>query len=318
MTFLRFAGLNPSSPEGDTVLLRDEAGKIAACGTREGNVLKYFAVAPDRQGEGLTGTVVTELRKAAFADGIQKLFVYTKPKNGLMFEGLNFHKVAETESVLLLESTRGGIGTFLSREAERLAASEAPKPVGAVVMKADPFTAGHRYLVESAAAECGRLYVFVLSSGKGLLAAEERLRLVKEGTADLENVRVCTTGDYLVSSVTFPDYFLKRESSATVAQCGLDCAVFAGHFAPAFGITRRYVGSEPLSEVTEIYNRTMERLLPAAGIEFTEIPRLCLPNGEPISASKVRALLENGDVGALKDLLPASTYDYLENKGFMR
>lgn len=280
-------------------------------------MLKYIAVDPAQQGRGLTATLLTALRKTAFEEGISKLFIYTKPKNRLMFEDLNFHPVAETESILLLESVRNGLKSFLESAASGVDTAGAAKPVGAIVMNADPFTLGHRYLAETAAGECGRLYIFVLSSDKGRFTAQERLRLVKEGTRDLENVRVLGTGDYLISSATFPDYFLKKESSATVAQCELDCAVFAGFFAPAFKITRRYAGSEPLSPVTETYNRTMERLLPPAGIGFIEIPRLTLPGGEPVSASKVRRLLEENNSAELKGLLPKTTYDYIGSRGLI-
>lgn len=317
LAFLRSAGLSPAPSEGDTVILRDDCGGIAACGTREGNVFKYLAVAPEHQGEGLMGTVITALRRTAFSAGISRTFIYTKPKNGILFEDLSFHKVAESGEVLLLESTRGGVESFVSSLAEKFDAPAAPGPVGAIVMNADPFTLGHRYLVERAVLECGRLYVLVLSSDRGRFTAAERLKLVQEGTKDLENVRVCGTGDYLISAATFPDYFLKKESSATVAQCELDCAVFSARFAPALKITRRYAGSEPLSPVTELYNRTMERLLPPAGIEFHEIQRCCLPSGQPVSASRVRALLESRDGAGLRELLPDTTYEYLESRGLI-
>ena len=51
-------------------------------------------------------------------------------------------------------------------------------------------------------------------------------------------------------------------------------------------------------------------LLPALGVEVTEVPRL-EQDGQPISASRVRALLEKGDLAAIRPLVPPTTYQYL-------
>lgn len=134
--------------------------------------------------------------------------------------------------------------------------------------------------------------------------------MVKLGTADLPNVTVLPTGPYLISSATFPTYFLKERDRAGQVQCMLDIEIFAKYFAPKFSITRRYVGTEPSSALTSQYNEALRDCLPARGIELRELPRL-EHAGTPISASTARELLDVGDTKALRQLLPQTTLDYL-------
>lgn len=305
--FLSRMGLEADEQVQSTVLVWD-SDTLIATGSRQDHILKCIAVDASRQGEGLTATVLSALRGDAFSAGHDHLFLYTKPRNKWMFQSLFFYPVAQTADVLLMENRKDGIGSFLR------GLPKAPgQTVGAVVMNCNPFTLGHRYLIETAAAECGRLYVFVLSEDKSQFSAALRMELVRRGTADLPNVTVLPTGPYLISSATFPTYFLKDREQATQVQCALDIQVFARHFAPYFGITRRYVGTEPLSPMTARYNEALKQHLPEAGIALREIPRL-ESGAEPISASRVRQLLEEKNWPALEALLPQTTLDYLKQR----
>ena len=156
-----------------------------------------------------------------------------------------------------------------------------------------------------------RMRESVLSEEGGPFPAAHRLELVKQGTADLPKVTVLPTGPYLISSATFPTYFLKDRDGAAQVQCRLDIAIFAKYFAPRFGITRRYVGTEPFSPMTARYNEALKTHLPEAGIQLREVPRL-EAEGAPISASRVRQLLSEKDLEPLKQLLPESTLAYLK------
>lgn len=303
--FLSNAGLEADESVERTVLVWDE-GELIATGSRQGNLLKCIAVDAFRQGEGLTATLLTQLRQDAFAAGHRHLFLYTKPQNRFMFSSLFFYPVAQTDDVLLMEDKPDGIRSFL--------ATLEPVPcdgiVGAAVMNCNPFTLGHRHLIETAAAECDRLYIFVLSEDKSQFSAADRLELVKQGTADLKNVTVLPTGPYLISSATFPTYFLKDREQAQTVQCLLDIEIFVKYYAPKFGITRRYVGTEPLSAMTNQYNKALMEHLPGKGIELRLIPRL-ESEGAPISATTVRSLLGTGQKDALAKLVPPTTLEYL-------
>ena len=310
--FLERAGLEPDDQVESTVLIWED-GEIIATGSRTGNLLKCIAVDDLHQGEGLTGTLLTQLRQDAFQHGHTHLFLYTKPKNKYMFSSLFFYPIAQTKDVLLMENKKNGLQEFLST----LSPVPCDGTVGAAVMNCNPFTKGHRYLIETAAARCDRLYIFVLSEDKSYFSTEDRMAMVKLGTQDLPNVTVLPTGPYLISSATFPTYFLKDRENAEQVHCLLDIEIFCNHYVPKFGISRRYVGTEPLSPMTNQYNNALREFLPEKGITFHEIQRL-EQSETPVSASGVRAALEAGEHEKLKELVPATTYEYLKTKGFVK
>lgn len=304
-TFLRKAGLEPDDTVTQTALLW-EGETLVAAGSREGEILKCIAVEEDRQGEDLASVILSALRQEAFSEGHRHLFVYTKPENERLFSSLFFYPVAKTDTVLLMENRRNGIGEFL----DGLPRTKTSGHIGAVVMNGNPFTRGHRYLIETAARDCDHLYVFVVSENKSRFSFRDRLRMAELGTADLPNVSVLPTGPYLVSSATFPTYFLKEREKTDEIHCLLDIEIFTTYFVPKFAITRRYVGTEPLSPMTDRYNRALKAGLPPCGIELLEIPRLHAA-GEPVSASAVRRAIEAGDVETVKALVPDTTFHYL-------
>lgn len=305
---LRRSELTPDDRVDSYLLIWDQ-NELIATGARKGNLLKCIAVAPHRQGEDLTATVLTQLRQDAFAAGYSHLFLYTKPKNVQLFSSLFFYPIAETDDVALLESKPDGIKNFLSA----LSAPCKEGVVGSVVMNGNPFTLGHRHLIKTAAEECDWVYVFVLSEDCSYFSTQDRLAMAQAGSKKFPNVTVLPTGPYLISSATFPTYFLKDPGVIETAQCKLDAEVFARHYAPAFSITRRYVGTEPLCPVTCAYNQTLEKSLPEKGIALRKIERL-RKNDTPISATTVRRLYEEQNWDAIRELVPQSTYEYLKNK----
>jgi len=310
--FLSRAGLEADLQVERTCLIWED-GELIATGSRQDNLLKCIAVDEMHQGEGLTATLLTQLRQDAFAQGHNHLFLYTKPKNKYMFSSLFFYPVAQTKQVLLMENRKNGIQDLLK---------DMPVPckdgrIGAAVMNCNPFTRGHRYLIETAAKACDHLYVFVLSEDKSEFSAHDRMEMVKLGTADLSNVTVLPTGPYLISSATFPTYFLKERDKAENIHCLLDIEIFCKYFVPKFGITDRFVGTEPLSPMTNMYNEALAAHLPEKGIRLTQIPRL-EQTGTPISASAVRAYLSDNDSDSLQALVPQTTYEYLKNHNMLK
>ena len=270
-----------------SVLCLDDGGEIIAGGSLDGKVCKCIGVSEAHQGEGLTATIVTELRKEAFERGEDHLFLFTKPKNRMQFLDMAFFPVAATKDVLLMESKRNA-----ARNYARSLAEECSGEIGAIVMNANPFTAGHRYLIEKALERVSLLHVFVVSEDRSFFSFEERWRRVLAGTKDLPAVRVHETKAYMISSVTFPTYFIKEKARVEDVRCALDLAVFAEVFAKEMGITVRYVGTEPLDPVTNRYNEIMKAYLPGKGIEVVEVPRLIV-DGEIVSATKIRERLQN-------------------------
>ena len=186
-----------------------------------------------------------------------------------------------------------------------------PEPViGSIVMNCNPFTLGHRYLIEKALEQCDFLVIFVVQEDKSIFPFDDRLKLVDDCTADIDNKVVIPSGRFIISSLTFSEYFNKSEMQDMTIDTSLDVTVFAREIAPCLHISKRFAGEEPKDSVTRQYNETMSRILPEYGIEFIEIPRVECEDAV-ISASYVRKLLKKKDFEIIKKLVPSPTYDYL-------
>ena len=308
---LHDADLTCGEPIERTVLVWD-GDELVATASRFENIFKYIATKHTRQGEDLTATAISALRTDAFDDGYKHLFLYTKPKNELIFSSLFFYPIASTDKVLLMESRQNGIGEFISS----LCPQQSNGRVGALVMNCNPFTLGHQSLIEIASSECDHVYVFVLSEDKSYFSAKDRMKMVMLGTSHLGNVTVLPTGPYLISSATFPTYFIKDRDKAIEIQCALDIEIFARYFAPAFSINARYVGAEPLSPLTQKYNDALAAALPMRGIDLVEIERT-KADDKIISASLVRECINRKELDILCTLLPKTTLDYLHSNNLI-
>lgn len=282
-----------------------EGGELVACGARAGDVLKMIAISPEAQGGALLGEVVDALARLGRAAGHQGLFVFTRPEHAVSFEALHFRLLASQARVALLEHG-GRFEAWLEACRPRLR----PGPAGAAVMNCNPFTLGHLWLVEQAAARVAVLYLLVVREDRSAFPFEVRRRLVEEGTSHLGNVVVLDTGRYAVSDLTFPAYFLGKGEPVAEYQLELDLDLFGRRIAPALGVTRRFFGSEPTCATTRAYNAAMHRVLPRLGVEPVELRRVEV-GGAPISASTVRAALARGDVSTLRGLVPEATLAYL-------
>ena len=180
------------------------------------------------------------------------------------------------------------------------------QPTGCIVMNCNPFTLGHRYLIEQAAKQVERLYVMVVREDCSLFAYTERKAMVEQGVADIENVSVIDGSDYAISRATFPTYFLKRLDDAADTQMLLDIDLFRRHIAPALGATVRFVGTEPTDQLTRRYNQLMHEALK----DVREINRL-EKDGNAVSASRVRKAMEEGDMNTIRQLVPPTTLPYI-------
>ena len=181
-----------------------------------------------------------------------------------------------------------------------------PPRGGVVVMNCNPFTLGHRYLIEQAAKQVERLYVMVVREDCSLFAYTERKAMVERGVADIENVNVIDGSDYAISRATFPTYFLKRLDDAADTQMLLDLDLFRRHIAPALGATVRFVGTEPTDQLTRRYNQLMHEALK----DVRETDRL-EKDGNAVSASRVRKAMEEGDMNTIRQLVPPTTLPYI-------
>lgn len=283
---------------------------LVATGSYQRNILKCLAVAEDYQSENFMTQLVIHLLERLREEEQTHYFLYTKPSNQQIFQSLGFHEIMKTDRILFMEQ---GLPTF-EDYLEYLAKKKKADIGSGIIMNANPFTKGHQYLVETAAKESEIVYVFVLSEDRSEFSTEERVALVKKGLAHLPNVVVLMTENYLISSATFPTYFLKDAAEAETAelQAELDARLFKEKIAPALAIKRRFVGDEPYSKVTAIYNETMQKVF-GDELSLSILPRIAAA-GEIVSATKVRAALEQDNGNLLRELVPATTYDYLKEQ----
>lgn len=321
--------------------ITDDDGEMIAGGGLKGNVIKCVAVDDAHKGEAIANTLISHLIAHANEEGHSNVMLFTKPKNRQLFESLSFRLLAEAPEAVLMETGIGGLNNMVEqlkkikeegevckennqecKEEEKTNLDittpqhlnpSAPQPLttttplrGVVVMNCNPFTLGHRYLIEQAAKQVERLFVMVVREDCSLFAYAERKAMVEQGVAHLENVTVIDGSEYAISQATFPTYFLKRLDDAADTQMLLDLDLFRRHIAPALGATVRFVGTEPTDRLTRRYNELMHEVL----TDVREISRL-EKEGNAVSASRVRKAMEQGDMSTIRQLVPPTTLPYI-------
>lgn len=321
--------------------ITDDDGEMIAGGGLKGNVIKCVAVDDAHKGEAIANTLISHLIAHANEEGHSNVMLFTKPKNRQLFESLSFRLLAEAPEAVLMETGIGGINNMVEQLKKIKEEGEVckennqgckkeektnlnittpqhlnpstPQPLttttplrGVVVMNCNPFTLGHRYLIEQAAKQVERLFVMVVREDCSLFAYAERKAMVEQGVAHLENVTVIDGSEYAISQATFPTYFLKRLDDAADTQMLLDLDLFRRHIAPALGTTVRFVGTEPTDQLTRRYNQLMHEVL----ADVRETARL-EKEGNAVSASRVRKAMEQGDMSTIRQLVPPTTLPYI-------
>lgn len=321
--------------------ITDDDGEMIAGGGLKGNVIKCVAVDDAHKGEAIANTLISHLIAHANEEGHSNVMLFTKPKNRQLFESLSFRLLAEAPEAVLMETGIGGINnmveqlkkikeegevckennqeckkeekTNLNITTPQYLNPSTPQPLitttplrGVVVMNCNPFTLGHRYLIEQAAKQVERLFVMVVREDCSLFSYAERKAMVEQGVAHLKNVTVIDGSEYAISQATFPTYFLKRLDDAADTQMLLDLDLFRRHIAPALGATVRFVGTEPTDRLTRRYNQLMHEVL----ADVREIVRL-EKEGNAVSASRVRKAMEQGDMSTIRQLVPPTTLPYI-------
>ena len=286
----------------------DDDGNIIAGGGVQGGVIKCIAVGEAARETGLSNKLLSHLIGMATQQGAETIKVYTKPENSDVFRSMGFAVLAKSPYAILMENGVKGIGRYT--DYLRRMRGDRPDGATAIVMNANPFTLGHRYLVEQAAVTASTLYVIAVREDRSVFSYSERLGMIQEGCKGLDNVVVVEGSDYAISELTFPTYFLKQVTDATDTHITLDLDLFASHIAPALGVTTRVVGSEPIDALTCRYNELMQQQLPQHGITVKTVQRL-EQDGAVVSASRVRQALADGSLSQAAALVPASTVPYL-------
>jgi [citrate (pro-3S)-lyase] ligase len=286
-------------------------GKILASASKSKNILKCFGVDKSLQGENITSVLLTALINKLFDENIFHYFLLAKKGKEDIFTSLGFKLLYSGELSSLLESGIGNIEEALTRMKTKFNISGENS---AVVVNCNPFTKGHRYLIEQAAKKSKNLLIFVVEEDKSVFPFKDRYEMIRWGTADIKNISVVPGGEYIISAASFPSYFLKKKEDKVLNEAQIDAGIFGKYFCSKFNIKDRYVGEEPLDYVTNEYNKALLSELYKFGVDLHIIKRLRIKD-TLISASKVRSLIKEDKIGEALNLLPESTIDFLTSSG---
>ena len=288
--------------------------RLIGVGSVKDNIIRNVAIEDSYQGEGLLIKVIQHLLDYLFSKKIFSVSIFTKNANTSIFESLGFKLLAQVEQASMLEYSvdKNNLETFL-QEMQALSILLPDGTRAGIVMNANPFTLGHLHLIELASRENDAVVVMVVQEERSEFPFEDRIELVRKGTAHLKNIWVIPSGKYIVSAKTFPAYFTKGQETV-VAQTRLDATLFAEKIAPQLKIKIRYVGEEPYCPITQQYNQALEDILPKNGIVVRKVLRKENECFGYISASKVRGFLEKKEFCKIKELVPKSTWEYLQKK----
>lgn len=285
---------------------------IVATASKSKNIIKCFAIDESMRGEGVTNTLVTNLLNKSFDEGIFHSFVFTKPSNDDIFKGIGFKLISKTDKVSLLEIGLNSIDKTIKNIKSKLNWKENSNN-GLLIMNCNPFTLGHQYLIEYAASKMDNILVLIVEEDKSSFTFKDRINLVKEGTKHLKNITVLPSSEYIISSATFPNYFLRKEDDSLEEFMKLDTKITGEHFCKKLNINTRFVGEEPYCEVTKKYNETMIKCFNNLNLKVDIIPRKKI-NNCAISASMVREFLKDENWNEIKNIVPTTTLSFLQSE----
>lgn len=307
---------NPAEVEF-TVILYALAGDIIGTGSYKGRILKYVAITPKYRDSTAFALIVTHLTEKVLSI-YKNTYVFTRPANAVFFKGLGFNEIASAKPLFcVLEFGFETIANY-QNYLQTIKKTTQTDKVAAIVVNCNPFTSGHRFLIEKASAENELVYLFVVEEDQSAFPFLVRWELIRKGITHLSNIVMVKGGDYIVSGSIFPSYFLKNEAVSDIMkkQAELDVSIFANYVVPVLGIRKRYVGTEYNCKTTAAYNTAMHKILPPHGVEVVEIERITASDDKQdvpkcISASRVREAIKNGTLADMMECLPESTREFL-------
>ncbi|MGL5124306.1 MAG: [citrate (pro-3S)-lyase] ligase [Fusobacteriaceae bacterium] len=307
--FLKNNDLNFDVTCDYTIVLRDENEIILGTASKTKNILKCFAIDLSVRGLGISGQLITNITNKMFEEGFTSSFVFTKTENEDLFLGMGYKKIVNTDKVSLLEIGTENIEKILNKIKSDYSLEE-KKERAMLIMNCNPFTLGHKYLIEKAALENEEVLVFVVEEDSSVFSFKTRIELVRKGCANMGNVKIIKGTQYLISQLTFPNYFLKQDDDSLLEYTKLDVMIAGKIICPKFNIKKRYIGEEPFCPMTSKYNETIKELFPKFGIEVIVVKRK-EQNNKAISATEVRKALALEEIEKIKKLVPETTFEFL-------
>jgi len=219
-----------------------------------------------------------------------------------------------------------GLQGLVRWENEQKSVTGNSEGLSCVVLNANPFTIGQKYLVQLAASRSAKVLVFVIQNrpeagAKGNhentgieFSFLDRMRMVKEGLSDIGNVIILPSGPYLISRSDYPEGFLSEDLGPAPAHAILDSMVFC-HVCNALGIKTAFAGDEPRDELSEIHLNALRQECRKNNINLRVAERKRL--GERyLTSSLARQAIADKDLDELKEIVPQTTLSYLKELCF--
>ena len=289
-----------------TIYIENENLDIIGTISCQDYIIKDLAVDPNYQSENLASVLVNEILNYFRLNNIYNYQVFTKPIYEQVFVSLGFKEIVKTDKVIMLE---GGISNINDKIKEikniinnRFGEINETSDIACIVMNGNPITNGHVYLIEEASKNHKMVVLFVVEEDKSEFTFKERFSMAYISTMRLGNVCVIPSSKYIVSSSTFPSYFLKNETEVSEQYSLIDALIFKEYFIKNLFIKKRYVGSETINKMVN-YNNILKQVLE----DKLEIINRLQENEEVISASKVRSLLKEGKIEEALKYTPQET-----------
>lgn len=306
--FLKTMGLKYDDDINYTLYIEEE-GNLIATVSAANYIIKGLAIREDYRGLNIANTLISQIINYFHHQKIYYYQVFTKPEYMNIFESLNFNHIASSKHVCLLECNNYSITETLNKIKTDL--NLANPDIASIVINANPTTNGHLYLIKQAAKKHHHLIVLLVEEDKSMFSFSDRLFMLKEATKHMTNVCIIPSTNYIISSLTFPSYFLKQDVDEVYEQAEIDAIIFKNYFMPILGIKKRYVGKET-DLVTNKYNEKLKEIL---GNDLIEIERIKYDENI-ISASLVRKLLRYNKLKEVENYVPYSTIAFLKsNRG---
>ena len=302
-----------------TLIIYNLNDELIGTGSYKNQTLKYVVVSPKFRETTAFPLIVSYLSDKILAQHT-RCFVFTRPETAVLFKGIGFKQIAEAKPLFaVLEFGFESIMDY-QKDLRNHRVETKTENIAAIVVNCNPFTNGHKYLIEKAASESEILYLFVVEEDFSVFPYKIRREMIEKGIEHLNNVVMIETGPYIVSGGIFPNYFLKLETWNIISekQAEVDVQIFANYIVPTLGITKRYVGTEHYCRTTRAYNEAMKKILPSAGCELIEVSRKTIGINQSdqkncISASKIRLAMKENRFDEILHLLPDSTKDFLKS-----
>lgn len=288
-----------------TIYIEDEENIVATISVSK-YIIKSFGIRKDYQGLNIGNILISHIINYFNNKKIYYYQVYTKPENINIFLSLNFNHIASSKNVTLLECNNFSIIDTLNKIKSDL--NLANPDIASIVINANPTTNGHLYLINQVAKRHHHLIVLLVEEDKSVFNFSDRLFMLKEATKNISNVYIIPSTKYIISSLTFPTYFLKKDVDEVYEQAEIDAIIFKKYFMPILGIKKRYVGTET-DIVTNKYNQKLKEML---GEDLIVIERIKYENSV-ISASHVRKLLQKNKLDEVANYVPVSTLEFLKS-----